>query len=113
MSQKRPKQTLLDFNFVKKSKTTTLEEEEPSTSTSCNNLKTTETETELEQEHGQTEINLSSHVSVPSIFDVGLYLSKSVDDDIKYNLLNSPWVPETNFNFPKIGMFSTFPFLLG
>lgn len=104
MSQKRPKQTLLDFNFVKKSKTIILEE--PSTSTSCNNLKIDEDETELELVQSQTEINnLSSHVSVPSILDVGLYLSKSVDDDIKYNLLNSPWLPQTNFNFPKIGMF--------
>lgn len=100
MSQKRSKQTLLDFNFLKKPKTITSEEPSTSTSTCCN-LETAETE--LKQ--CQQETHLASHVPVPSIHDVGLYIGKSLDDDLKYDILNSPWVPEINFNFPKIGMF--------
>jgi len=35
-----------------------------------------------------------------SRYDIGNYLRKVIDDELKYSLLTSPWIPENNFIFP-------------
>lgn len=111
MSNKRPADVRLYdiFNF-KKSKTTvagnvlavrqTNSNEEPSTSSG--NL--CESESQQENKGFIAKIEAKEEVlDFTNNADIGLYMNQIIDDQMKYKLLTSPWLPDPSFQFPRSG----------
>lgn len=90
------------FNFFTKTQKTNTQE---SSSIGNGFLPAASTSSLTAATHPDTNVgansgNTTSHLNP---LDIGRFINSYLDEDLKFNLLTSPWVPESTFNFPASG----------